>query len=117
MQEACRKDVERAFGVLKARFAIVARPARGWSHENLQKIMTCCVILHNMIIESERGDEGLESVYKASPSTIVTAPEPVREPGYSQFISTFQQITSSDLHSQLQNDLIAHLWSLKGQSE
>lgn len=30
MQEACRKDVERAFGVLQARFKILARPSRLW---------------------------------------------------------------------------------------
>ncbi|MBN8152402.1 hypothetical protein J0J37_22800, partial [Vibrio vulnificus] len=29
-QESCRKDVERAFGVLQSRFAIVAGPSRFW---------------------------------------------------------------------------------------
>ena len=53
-QEACRKDVERAFGVLQSRFAIVAGPARLWSKEILHDIMTSCIIMHNMIIEDER---------------------------------------------------------------
>ncbi|XP_028081990.1 uncharacterized protein LOC114283388 [Camellia sinensis] len=54
MQEACRKDVKRAFGVLQARFNIVSVPARGWSDEDLYYIMKTCIILHNMIIEDER---------------------------------------------------------------
>jgi hypothetical protein len=29
-QEACRKDIERALGVLQARFVIVRGPARFW---------------------------------------------------------------------------------------
>ena len=56
-QEACRKDVERAFGVLQARFTIVRGPARFFHLETLQKIMKACIILHNMIVEDERGDE------------------------------------------------------------
>ncbi|CAL5441083.1 unnamed protein product [Camellia sinensis] len=54
IQEACRKDVEKAFGVLQARFNIVSVPARGWSDENLYNIMKTCIILHNMIIKDER---------------------------------------------------------------
>nr|VDD51122.1 unnamed protein product [Brassica oleracea] len=34
-QESCRKDVERAFGVLQSRFAIVAGPSRLWNKKNI----------------------------------------------------------------------------------
>jgi hypothetical protein len=52
-QEATRKDVERTFGVLQSRFNIVCRPAQSWNMKILRKIMTACVILHNMIVEDE----------------------------------------------------------------
>ena len=52
-QEGARKDVERAFGVLQARFAIVRGPARFWDQEDLWYILTACVIMHNMIVEDE----------------------------------------------------------------
>ncbi|POM63486.1 LOW QUALITY PROTEIN: Uncharacterized protein PHPALM_21103 [Phytophthora palmivora] len=54
-QEAARKDVERAFSVLRSRFSIVTGPARFWKKEYLTAIMKTCVILHNMIVEDERG--------------------------------------------------------------
>ena len=54
VQEANKKEVERAFGVLQARFAIVRGPARFFHSETLQDIMKACVILHNMIVEDER---------------------------------------------------------------
>ena len=56
-QESCRKDVERAFGVLQARFAIVRGPTRFWDDDTLSLIMRACVIMHNMIIEDERDEE------------------------------------------------------------
>ena len=55
-QEAYRKYVERAFGILQARWKIISEPARGWSRENLDSIMMSCIILHNMIVEDERDE-------------------------------------------------------------
>jgi hypothetical protein len=51
------KDVERAFGILQARFAIVRGPARFWDQDCLWYIMTECVIMHNMIMEDDRGKD------------------------------------------------------------
>ncbi|XP_012850934.1 PREDICTED: uncharacterized protein LOC105970647 [Erythranthe guttata] len=56
MQEAYRKDVERAFGILQARFAIVKQPGRGWNLKDLRNIMMTCIVLHNMIVEDERDE-------------------------------------------------------------
>ena len=53
-QEACWKDVERAFGVLQSRFAIVAGPSCFWNKHVLHNIVIACIIMHNMIIEDER---------------------------------------------------------------
>ncbi|XP_023634518.1 putative nuclease HARBI1 [Capsella rubella] len=53
-QEVCRKYVERGFGILQARFAIVKNPALIWDKERIGKIMRACIILHNMIVEDER---------------------------------------------------------------
>ncbi|XP_042405049.1 uncharacterized protein LOC121995357 [Zingiber officinale] len=52
-QEAARKDVERAFGVLQSQWAMIRGPRRFWYKDNLKDIMYIYVILHNMIIENE----------------------------------------------------------------
>ena len=51
-QEGARKDVEREFGVLQAKWHIVARSSRFWLKQSMRKIMGCCVILHNMMVET-----------------------------------------------------------------
>ena len=38
-QEGCQKDIERAFGVLQARFKIICEPARMWDISVLAIIM------------------------------------------------------------------------------
>lgn len=63
MQESVRKDVERAFGVLQARFAIVRGPAHFWDIETLKYIMLASIIMHNMIIEDERELQNIDYDY------------------------------------------------------
>jgi hypothetical protein len=53
-QEACRKDIERAFGVLVQQFQILQRPIKNWYWVDIVEIMDVCIILHNMIVESRR---------------------------------------------------------------
>jgi len=113
MQEAMQKDVERAFGVLQARFAIVAHPARGWSTRRLNVIMKACIILHNMIVEDERDTEEDLDYEQVS-----SAVQPSRSSSceFSSFVRNYQQLRDENTHHQLRNDLIAHLWARKGKS-
>ena len=73
-QEAYTKDVERAFGILQARFAIIKGPARGWDRENLQYIMMTCIILHNMIVEDERDEYSGDHAVEIDPKEVPTRP-------------------------------------------
>ncbi|GKG29334.1 putative nuclease HARBI1 isoform X2, partial [Tanacetum coccineum] len=50
--KAARKDVERGFGVLKKKWAIVRTPARSMSLKRITHFD--CIILHNMI-RKEKG--------------------------------------------------------------
>ncbi|CAN6204894.1 unnamed protein product [Urochloa humidicola] len=109
-QEAARKDVERAFGVLQSRFAIVRGPARFWDQKTLWQIMTACVIMHNMIIEDERGqqpDFRYEYVGKK------VRPKK-NEDRIKKFLQVHKEIEDQEAHHKLREDLIEHLWQLHG---
>lgn len=43
--------------MLQARFAIVGGPACFWARETLKYIMKACILMHNMIVEDEHGEE------------------------------------------------------------
>jgi hypothetical protein len=47
-QEACRKDIERAFGVLQCKFQYVVRPIHDMHLGAISVKTAACVILHNM---------------------------------------------------------------------
>ncbi|MBW0499846.1 hypothetical protein O181_039561 [Austropuccinia psidii MF-1] len=53
-QESARKDIERAFGVLQARWQILSQPCWIWSFKKIKNIMYCGVILHNMIVKNRK---------------------------------------------------------------
>jgi hypothetical protein len=105
-QEAARKDIERAFGVLQARFVIVRGPARFWDMQTLNNIMTTYVILHNMIIEDERS-LNLSFFFK----NIRTWVKPARNPDtIAVFFETYRDIENARSAEQLKLDLIQHHW-------
>nr|XP_034586698.1 putative nuclease HARBI1 [Setaria viridis]XP_034586700.1 putative nuclease HARBI1 [Setaria viridis] len=106
-QEACRKDVERAFGVLQSRFAIVRGAARFWDQDTIGQIMRACVIMHNMIVENER-DEGDDLNYDGVGEKVNISHD--ETPELEEFIKNYRNIRDKDIHNQLQDDLIEHLW-------
>lgn len=110
-QEACRKDVERAFGVLQSRFAIVRGAARFWDEGTLAMIMKACVIMHNMIIEDEK-DSQTDLNYIGIGETVSVSHE--RTPQLHEFMETHMRIRDKEVHTQLQEDLIEHLWQRHG---
>ncbi|XP_020266798.1 uncharacterized protein LOC109842316 [Asparagus officinalis] len=84
-QEACRKDVERAFGVLQSRFAIVAGSARFWKkHAPIQEVREA-----------------------PTPEVDMVADETTK---FTQFIARYGKIKDKDAHIALRNALIDHLW-------
>lgn len=68
-QEGRRKDVEREFGVLQAKWNILGRQSRFWYQEPMKVIMHCCVILHNVMVEFREGT-GLDGVDVADDAVV-----------------------------------------------
>ncbi|XP_057787015.1 uncharacterized protein LOC131004359 [Salvia miltiorrhiza] len=101
MQEAARKDIERAFGVLQARWAIVKGPSRLWSKEAMSDIMFTCIILHNMIIEDEgeQATQWEEDVDEAS-SSAASQPRDFRA-----FVARQASMRDAEMHARLTLDL------------
>ena len=111
-QEAARKDVERAFYVLQKRFAIVRGPAEYWSSKVLWRIMTCCIILHNMIIEDER--DMPENFWYITNGTLVELEYATNR--ILSFLKHQQKIKNPQVHTQLQQDLVEHHWQRLSES-
>lgn len=111
LQEAARKDVERAFGVLQARWAIVKGPARFWRQEDLHTIMMACVILHNLIVEDERDMEHVDFDFDCSSEVL----EVFRgECTFSEYLGRSSSIRDKKQHFRLRDDIVEHLWQLRG---
>jgi len=95
-QEAARKDVERAFGILKKRWKILKEPARPMEETPIRKMMYACIILHNMILK----DEGLA----LCPNHI---PDPPVQPHHSD--DRILEMQDQNIHEALRMDLIDHI--------
>lgn len=129
-QEGYRKDVERCFGILQARWAIIRGAARMLDEEVLRSIMMTCIILHNMIVEDEYDydapevfepdpmNTALTRIYERpmGPNGLPMEPEPLLRDGQfnNPMIDRYEEMQSSYVHERRQMDLIEYLWERKG---
>ncbi|KAL4592541.1 hypothetical protein LXL04_005541 [Taraxacum kok-saghyz] len=121
-QERARKDIERAFGVLKKRsdrIPILRYRSRSYDpiHDptdlrsycdpaRFLEVMFTCMILHNMILE----DEG-HAICQYDENEIIPPPQPlpVASPEYLQRV---QIVRSREIHGDLRRHLVDHLWTV-----
>ena len=111
LQEAFRKDIERAFAVLQSKWAIVTLPARFWSPDDMVTIMRTCVILHNMIVEDHERDS--TDRYKLPPGTVLIPPRHIPYSFREQQVRTIE-MRSGAQHRRLTNNLIIFNWNRLG---
>jgi hypothetical protein len=115
-QEACRKDVERAFGVLQVQFVIIRYPALSWSHDQMWEVMQTCVIMHNMITKDDRKNHIRRHVDPYECQDPLTEADHELPAYFADFLAMHAEIRDSYVHEQLQNDLVEHMWRIKGLS-
>jgi len=81
--------------------------------------MKACIILHNMIVEDEWDDN--EVVY-SNYEQIDGVDNPLiqvsweQADGFVTYIQSYEHVRDWEIHSQLQLDLVEHLWQLQGES-
>ncbi|XP_026429060.1 uncharacterized protein LOC113325034 [Papaver somniferum] len=118
-QEVVRKDVERAFGILQARWHIVKRPSRMWNVKDIGKIRDTCIILHNMIIAHERQQGVDPESWRPLPDENVEPVVPQHDCAFlvDNMINRIRQVRDKEVHNELKIDIINHLWDQLGDSE
>ncbi|KAI8572811.1 hypothetical protein RHMOL_Rhmol01G0229400 [Rhododendron molle] len=81
----------------------------------LKVIMKACIILHNMIIEDEREDDAQDYEYERNDGPLPELVSHEHTMELMEFIRRQHAIQSRETHSQLQSDLVEHLWEQHSQ--
>ena len=124
--DAIRKDIERAFGFLQARFKILVEACRQWYKEDMEYIMKVCIIMHNMIVEDERvlpdqtlanrlnfldnvsESENPEQAANQLLANFISA-DILPSSSIQQMIANLQSVKNNYTYHLLRNSLIAHV--------
>ncbi|XP_047938127.1 uncharacterized protein LOC125185608 [Salvia hispanica] len=112
-QESARKDVERAFGVLQSRWAIVKGPTRFWYKDVIADVMYACIIMHNMIVEQERGHvtNWVDDEPESSSSTATSPVTRGLPTGFGAVLERQASMRNQQDHTQLMTDMIEEVWT------
>jgi hypothetical protein len=62
-QESSRKLIERAFGVLQAKFQCLVRPVLLQNPDDISNMVVGCIIMHNMMVEHRRSINEVENTH------------------------------------------------------
>ena len=115
--------MERAFGVLQARFAIVKNSALFWDKVKIGNIMRACIILHNMIVEDERdgytqydlaGFNERENTGTSHVDLNFSSHMPTH---ITEMMEARNDIRDRQMHQQLKDDLVQNIWHKYGSSQ
>ncbi|CAL8151534.1 unnamed protein product [Prunus armeniaca] len=115
-----------------AQWAIVRGPARMWRKEQLHSNMMTCIILHNMIVEDEYEDLDAKSddkdncprtsrrararlAYELEPT--ITYDINRDRQTISDYMVHHNRVRASQVHHNLRNDLINHIWRCEGEGQ
>ncbi|KAL0662493.1 hypothetical protein Bca4012_099330 [Brassica carinata] len=105
--------LERAFGVLQARFAVVRNPSNLWNKDKIGNIMRACIILHNMIVEDERDlytqHNTSEFQQDVDPTFVVK-----RTKNLGTTMGRRAEVRDRQGHQQLKEDSIENIWAKFG---
>ena len=88
--------MERAFGVLKSKWAIIRLPARAKSVNRCKDIMYGCTILHNMILKDQ--DDAICPEHNPDLPTEVEVDEDL-----------ILELRNPVVHSELRIDIVNHI--------
>ncbi|PLW38367.1 hypothetical protein PCASD_10547 [Puccinia coronata f. sp. avenae] len=112
VQEAFQKDIERAFGSLQSKWHILTSPIHNWYQDDIEQIVLCCIILHNMMVEECSADSECDpdstttaqtSSFSIVPATLSNQFEERRE--------ILNSIQSERDHRELTEALIQYQWA------
>uniref|UniRef100_A0A0D3AKR6 Uncharacterized protein n=1 Tax=Brassica oleracea var. oleracea TaxID=109376 RepID=A0A0D3AKR6_BRAOL len=107
----------------KARFAIAKNPALFWDKVKIEKIMRAGIILHNMIVEDERDgytrydlSEFQQGEDTGTPHVDLTYSTNIPS-NVANMMGVRTRIRDRQMHQQLKDDLVEHLWLKFGRDE